>query len=137
MVILETVRGLRHAGMAGPVSRTPAHCSAIGKLLMAHCADLEAMRATGMALTACTMHTITDWPRLAAELGRIRRQGVAVSHQEHVLGVIDIAMPIVGRRGPIAGVALSRTVDSAATQEAHAVHRQIVLAASAANGPSR
>jgi DNA-binding IclR family transcriptional regulator len=132
MVTLETVCGLGHASLAAPASRTPAHCSAIGKLLMAHHADLTAMRAGGAGLNACTVHTITDWTRLAAELSRIRRQGVAISHQEHVLGVIEVAMPIVGRHGPIAGVALSRAVDARITQETYATHRQIILAASAA-----
>jgi DNA-binding IclR family transcriptional regulator len=132
MVILETIRGLRHAGMAAPADRTPAHCSAIGKLLMAKRADLPALRAAGVELTPCTTHTITDWTRLAAEFGRIRRHGVAVSHQEHILGVIDVAMPIVGRSGPIAGVALSRPIDVVTTHETHTTHREIVLAASAA-----
>src|SRR5918992_1287716 len=85
MVILETIRGLSHADMATPADRTPAHCSAIGKLLMAQQANLAAMRATGATLTPCTTHTIVDWTRLTAELGRIRRHGVAVSHQEHII----------------------------------------------------
>ncbi len=132
MVILETVRGLRDADMATPPDRTPAHCSAIGKLLMAQHANLAEMRATGVKLVPCTTHTIADWTRLAAELGRIRRRGVAESHQEHVIDVIDVAMPVVGRGGPIAGVARSRRFKAAASHEAHVAHREIVLAASAA-----
>jgi DNA-binding IclR family transcriptional regulator len=131
MVILETVRGLRHSGMAKPPDRTPAHCSAIGKLLMAN-ADLAAMGIAGAELTACTTHSISDWSRLAAELRRIHQRGVAISRQEHVIGVIDVAMPIIGRTGPIAGIALSRPIDAAANPKAYAAHRQILMAASAA-----
>jgi len=132
MVIVETVRGLRHASLATPARRTPAHCSAIGKLLMAQHPDLAALRAADARLTPCTACTITDWARLSAQLSHIRQHGIAISNQEHVSGVIDIAMPVLGRRGPIAGISLSHAAGTAATQDTHTAHRQITAAASAA-----
>jgi IclR family acetate operon transcriptional repressor len=77
--------------------RVPAHCTGVGKVLLAQLPppDAHALLArTGMA--AQTPHTITDPERLARELERIRLQGYAVDDAEQELGVRCVAVAVPG-----------------------------------------
>jgi IclR family transcriptional regulator, KDG regulon repressor len=131
MVILESIRGHRHATMTEPAERSPAHCSAIGKLLLARDpqATADALHET---LRACTSRSILDRTALSAELARIRQTGIAFSDQEHVPGVIEVALPVIDRDGPVAGIARSRRAGTTFDVAGDAVHRQVAFAASTA-----
>jgi IclR family acetate operon transcriptional repressor len=81
-------------------SRVPAHCTAIGKLLLA---DLPA-RARRRLLAAAplarhTPNTIADPERLQAEFAHIREQGYSINDQEYAVGLIALAVPIRDRAG--------------------------------------
>ncbi|MGB3935489.1 MAG: IclR family transcriptional regulator [Burkholderiales bacterium] len=93
-----------------PGSRVPAHCTAIGKLLLAQLpeAALEAQLAGGR-LARYTATTLTDLRRLKAELARIRRRGWSADNQEFMSGVVCIAVPVRAPRGEqaCAGLAIS------------------------------
>lgn len=93
-----------------PGSRVPAHCTAIGKLLLSQLPEdaLEAQFAGGK-LTRYTATTLTDLRRLKADLQRIRRQGYSADNQEFMSGVVCIAVPVRGpRNGQVcAGLAIS------------------------------
>lgn len=93
-----------------PGSRVPAHCTAIGKLLLAQLPGdaLEAQFAGGK-LTRYTATTLTDLRRLKAELQRIRRQGYSADNQEFMSGVVCIAVPVQAPSGAqaCAGLAIS------------------------------
>lgn len=84
-----------------PGSRLPAHCSAIGKLVLAHLSDKTRRRLLAAApLQKFTPHTITDLARLEESLAAIRREDVCINNQEYMLGLLGIAVPIrdsVGR----------------------------------------
>ncbi len=78
-----------------PGSRVPAHCTAIGKLLLAHMSDSARHEVLSVArLTSFTKHTITDRGELEEHLSQIRRQGYAINNQEDAIGLIAIAVPI-------------------------------------------
>ncbi|RMD89869.1 MAG: IclR family transcriptional regulator [Alphaproteobacteria bacterium] len=74
----------------------PGYCTGIGKAIMAF---LEpAAREAAIARQAFLRHTpntITDPQTLAAELERIRAEGVAFDREEHEPGIICIASPIL------------------------------------------
>lgn len=79
-----------HAG-----SRVPAHCSASGKLFLAH------MRAAARDITLkkvsferFTEHTIETRAALDRELTAIRRAGYALDREEYLDGLICIAVPV-------------------------------------------
>ena len=77
--------------------RNPAHCTAVGKLLLAYAlSDDRAVRAwaTGRALTRRTERTITSAARLARELREIRERGYATDDQENEPGVNCLAVPV-------------------------------------------
>ena len=76
-------------------TRVPAHCTALGKVLLAF--DPDAFDAAiSSELPALTERSITDSSALAAQLVRVRRQGVAYDDQEAALGLTAVAAPLFG-----------------------------------------
>ncbi len=85
--------------------RLPVHCTALGKCLLAQLPDEEARRTAGQEpYAALTPSTITTWQKLRASLERVRRSGVALSHEEYETGLDSIAVPLawVEGEGPVA-----------------------------------
>lgn len=95
---------LSHVG-----GRLPAHCSGIGKVLLAHrdCKEVTALLEV-QGLRAFTPHTITSLDRLAEELEEVRKQGYAYDHEEVALGLCCVAAPIYDLDGHVlAAISLS------------------------------
>ena len=92
-----------------PGSQVPAHCSAIGKLLL----SLEPPRRQNellraMPLTRYTARTITSVPALMEALERIREDEIGIDDQEFIEGVVCIAVPVrAADGGTVGGLALS------------------------------
>jgi Transcriptional regulator len=77
--------------------RVPAHCTGVGKALLATLPPAEARALiTRTGLPAATPHTITDPDALMRELDRIRARGYAVDDAEQELGVRCVAVAIPG-----------------------------------------
>lgn len=75
--------------------RLPAHCTALGKCLLAQLHDEAARAALGPEpYEERTPHTCTTWKALRSELVAIRRTGVSRSDQEYEIGLISIAVPV-------------------------------------------
>jgi DNA-binding IclR family transcriptional regulator len=90
--------------------RSPAHASAMGKVLLAGLPPAEVPRLLGgRPLQRFTPTTITDRRRLARELEAIRRQGFALDNEEAFPGIRCVAAPLRGRAGRVLA-ALSLTV---------------------------
>ena len=121
---------IRDIGWIG--RRSPLHCTATGKALIAHLSRAELRRLLGARLKRFTPHTICDWATLEAELAEVRRLGFALGHEELEPGLVAIAAPIYAIGGQTAGV-LSVSGPSfrmtATATEAYAPH---VVAAAAA-----
>ena len=76
-------------------TRVPAHCTALGKVLLAF--DPDAFDAAiSSELPALTERSITDSSALAAQLVRVRQEGVAYDDQEAALGLTSVAAPLFG-----------------------------------------
>ncbi|MBL8587306.1 MAG: IclR family transcriptional regulator [Methylobacteriaceae bacterium] len=76
-------------------SRTPLHCSSLGKALIA--ADPQTLLATlSDPLQSFTPRTAPSVARLAAEIETARAEGVAVAVDEFREGVSGVAAPIAG-----------------------------------------
>ena len=68
----------------------PLHCTALGKVLLAHgAADIPSGR-----LERLTPRTITTRPALEGELSKIRRRGFAVATEELESGLVAVAAPV-------------------------------------------
>ena len=85
-----------------PGSRLPAHCTSMGRVLLAARPELE-VRALLEANppTARTGLTQTDPEAIVAELARVRGQGYAIIDQEVELGLRSLAVPLVDAHGRV------------------------------------
>jgi len=91
-----------------PGTQVPLHCSANGKLLLAHGAAIARRGLLAAApFRRYTPNTITTADGLARELEKIRRQGYSEDDEEFLAGVCCLAVPIRDRRGEVvAGLAV-------------------------------
>lgn len=81
--------------------RVPPHCTALGKVLLAHDPEaLERILAKG-PLPALTANTITNPEVLRRELERVRAQGYAVDWEEFHEGNICVAASVRNYRGKV------------------------------------
>ncbi len=114
VVYLEKLAGLHPIGfMSSRVgNRSPAHCTGVGKALLAYLSDDElARRYPGGRLKRYTDQTITDLAELRAELARVRSQGYAIDQEEHEVGVKCVAVPTFDHKEITAAVSVSGPVD--------------------------
>ncbi|MFE3542932.1 IclR family transcriptional regulator [Nocardia sp. NPDC059177] len=89
--------------------RLPAHCTAVGKALLATLRPSVVELAFPERLPRRTSHTIAHRAELHGELDRVRRhRGVALDREESLLGIVCVAVPIrAGGHGGIAALSLS------------------------------
>ena len=102
---LDKIEGLKTVRVVSRVGMTlPAHCSGVGKVLLAHLPDdrVESIvRAKG--LKRFTPNTITERDALRAELRRIRERGYALDNEEIEIGLKCVAAPISDGSGTVIG----------------------------------
>ncbi|MDQ7977319.1 IclR family transcriptional regulator [Paraburkholderia sp. SARCC-3016] len=79
-----------------PGSHVPLHCSASGKLLLSFLPKERRERVIdALPLRAYSEKTITDRDALRKELTETRRRLLAINNQEHLQGLIAIAVPVM------------------------------------------
>jgi IclR family pca regulon transcriptional regulator len=83
-------------------SRLPAHCTSMGRVLLAGLpAPERRARVEKMKLASHTARTVTDPPQLLAVLEQVRRDGYALVHGELEEGLVSMAAPITNRAGRV------------------------------------
>lgn len=90
--------------------RMPAHCTGLGKALLAAgpAETIEEVIAAG--LSRHTPHTITYPKRFRDHLRTVSEEGVAFDREEAVLGVACVAAPVRNRAGhPVAAISVTTT----------------------------
>ncbi|MFF8993772.1 IclR family transcriptional regulator [Streptomyces sp. NPDC014983] len=116
--------------------RRPAHATAVGKVLLAYQPDV-ASRLADMPLQRFTDRTITDHGALAAELSRIRHEGVAYDDEESRIGLNCVAAPVLGPGGrAVAALSVSGTRARIDTRRLSPDVRRIAAEASRAWTPA-
>jgi DNA-binding IclR family transcriptional regulator len=112
-ICVQAVDGTRLVRMHAFVGkRTPAHASALGKVLLAHLpdAEVEAFLAN-RTLTPFTPRTIVDPATLRQVLRRVRAEGWALDNEEMETGLRCLGAPVTDHTGrPCACVAVSAPV---------------------------
>ena len=90
-------------------ARLYAHCSALGKVLLAYSSEEEVKRIIQTAgLPRFTPNTITDEEELGQNLAKIRRQGFAYDMEEILPDLCCVAAPIYNHLGHvIAAISMS------------------------------
>jgi DNA-binding IclR family transcriptional regulator len=116
--------------------RLPVHATALGKCLLAQLDDDEALAVAGDEPYArLTDRTITEWPKLRANLERIRREAVAYSREEFEIGLHSVAVPLewVQGDGPVA-VNVSLPASRAGREATQKLVRELRQTATAITG---
>ncbi|MGW0120435.1 IclR family transcriptional regulator [Streptomyces sp. NPDC003327] len=97
---VDSTHAVRMVSAAG--RRLPAHCTAVGKMLLATLPEEELdERLDGRELTAMTPHSLADPDALRAALAEIRILGVAVEQRESNPDVSCVAAPVRDRSGRV------------------------------------
>ena len=90
-----------------PGSRVPLHCSASGKLFLAHMRREARERLLAAApLPRYTPNTLCDMQALDPEFRSIRKEGASFDREEYLLGIVCMAVPILHGNRAVAAVAL-------------------------------
>src|SRR5262249_10483156 len=118
-------------------SRAPAHCVALGKVLLAEVPEPERRRLLAHATLAPRgPKTLTRRDALREELGRVREHGLAREDEELAAGRIAIAAPLRDHTGE-GRAALDMAADAAAiglAELADVLGPQLVATADAISG---
>jgi DNA-binding IclR family transcriptional regulator len=102
VLIAEKISGHRQMSILSQVGgMIPAHCSALGRAILAYCdaATIDAVIEAG--LNRRTPRTITTSTALRRELAAIPDRGWAVDREEGNIGVSCVAAPIFGPLGDV------------------------------------
>jgi IclR family transcriptional regulator, KDG regulon repressor len=98
--ILESRQQVRMSSTVG--ARAPAHCTSVGKALLAFQAPELVKQIIDNGLRRFTPNTITDPALLHEELASIRAKGFAIDDEESELGLRCVAAPIRDHTGLVA-----------------------------------
>jgi DNA-binding IclR family transcriptional regulator len=110
--------------------RAPLHCSAMGKVLLAHQPDGEIDGIIARrGLPRRTTNTITDGAALKTHLQTVRSEGYALDDEEHSDGVRCVAAPIRDMRGDVvAAISISAPAVRVTLSVARQSMRPLVVA---------
>ncbi|MGY9048456.1 IclR family transcriptional regulator [Puniceibacterium antarcticum] len=85
-----------------PGSRLPAHCTSMGRVLLAALPRSEAEAIVDACdLAPRTVHSITEPEDIMAQIDQTLAQGYAVIDQEVEIGLCSIAVPLIDQRGRV------------------------------------
>ena len=112
-------------------SRVPAHCTAIGKLLLSRLSEDEVMALLRiMPKSRYTEKSMTETDALMKALRKIRKTGIGTDDQEFMHGVVCQAVPVITEDGKcIGGIAISAPEARMTLDEARAFVPQMKVAA--------
>jgi IclR family KDG regulon transcriptional repressor len=103
VVYIDKIDSLQTLRMYSSIGRrSPAYCTAIGKVLLAWAPSEVTNRFLGRGnLYRFTEYTIIEPYRVREELHKIRERGYAEDHEEHEIGICCVAAPIWNISGEV------------------------------------
>lgn len=108
-----------------PGSRLPAHCTSMGRVLLAALPDEKAQAVIEESdLTPRTPRSLTSPDEILTEIVRTRRQGYAMVDQEVELGLRSLAVPVYNARDMVVA-ALNTGVAALQSEPAETVRRYL------------
>lgn len=112
VVYLEKIGGLIAAAIPTRVGgRYPAHCTGVGKAILAYADDSRIDAAGAAGLPCRTRYSLRTLAQLRAELNKVRGRGVAYEREESVPGFGCVAAPIGEIGEAVAAVSVCGPVD--------------------------
>jgi len=105
VIYLDRVEANKPLGLRfEPGSMVPAHCSAIGKLLLSmESQERREVLLRAMPLTKYTKNTVTSISVLEDELVKSNKEELGVDNEESILGVVCVAVPVRAVDGNVVG----------------------------------
>ncbi|MFF8883340.1 IclR family transcriptional regulator [Streptomyces flaveolus] len=121
-----------HTGMRVNATRVgerlPAHCTAVGKVLLAYLSPSELRNVHG-ELRPLTARSLTTLSALETELSSVRERGYALDVEEAVEGMCCVAAPISNRHGDVSWALSMSFLEYRLPTHADAYARAVVEAA--------
>ena len=115
---------------SGLGSRAPAHCTGVGKALLAFQPPDVVQQVMENGLKRYTVNTITDPESLRAELASIRGRGYAIDDEEIEVGLRCVAAPIRDHSGHVvAAISVAAPVQRMSKKTVQATIPSVVAAA--------
>jgi DNA-binding IclR family transcriptional regulator len=103
ILVVEKISGHRRMPMLSQVgSMIPAHCSALGRVILSHSDDATVDSVLHAGLRSRTANTITSEAAWRAELATIHARGWAADREEGNLAINCVAAPVFDSRGVVA-----------------------------------
>lgn len=111
--------------------RSPAHCTGLGKVLLAHLPEDELRRVVEKkGLRRYTANTVTTWDELVAHLATVRARGYALDNGEHEEMIRCVAAPVRDHSGKVvAAISLTGAVNHMDLEHAEALSALVVRSA--------
>ena len=117
---------------SGLGSRAPAHCTSVGKALLAYQPAEIVDQVIANGLTRYTPNTITEGAALKAELAGIRQKGYAIDDEEIEVGLRCVAAPIRDHTGRVtAAISVAAPVQRMSRKTVQATIPTVLAAAEA------
>ncbi len=117
---------------SGLGSRAPAHCTSVGKALLAYQPPEIVQQVIDNGLKRYTVNTITERAALLEELASIRSRGYAIDDEEIEVGLRCIAAPIRDPSGPVvAAISVAAPVQRMSKKNVQTTVPSVVAAAEA------
>jgi len=132
VIYLDRVEADRPLGLRfEPGSFVPAHCSAIGKLMLSlEPPERREGLLKAMPLTRYTEQTVTSIPALLDELEKTAAEEIGIDNEESIQGVVCVAVPVrASDGGTVGGLALSAPEARVSMEQARALVPQLKKAA--------
>lgn len=100
VVYIEKVSSGPHATRPSQIAgRMPLHCTATGKVLLAHGPRSLLAGIVELGLERRTPSTVVQAGLLSEQLAKVRERGYATEHEETAVGYCSVAVPIFGTSG--------------------------------------
>lgn len=96
IVYLDGVTGSRVLTPQATIgARLPAHCTALGKALLAQLDDADVKKRMGkLPYQQLTKYTARSWTDLKERLDEVRKSGIAISNEEYEIGLTSLAIAL-------------------------------------------
>ena len=102
VLYVEVLRSNHALNIAAAVGqRLPLHCTASGKIFLAHMAPEQIDKYLIPPLKAFTTHTITSIPELQEQFAEILKDGYAMDDEELEVGIRAISAPVFDQEGKV------------------------------------
>ncbi len=128
---IDAVEGPRTLRVTARIGRTlPAHCTSVGKALLAQLPVEEVMRIyPSEALPTTTAMSLSDRDELVSALEDVRRLGYALNTEESEEGVAAVAVAIKGGGAPVAAISCAAPVSRMGPRRSPLVYEALRTAA--------